>query len=86
MSIGPTPITYTITGQEKTETLTPDGRFVDQWRISFETPSGVHSNIKILAAQYDPQVIDSMIRAEIANIEAVHQLGAAPMNPPAPSS
>lgn len=81
MGVGPLPDRYTITGQEKSESLTPDGRFVESWRISFETPSGTHSYIRLPDAQYTPETVDALIREDIAKIEGVHRLGITPAPP-----
>lgn len=70
----PTP--YTIIGQELTEDLTPDGRFVDTWRITYQTPAGVTAYIRVPANQYNPDTIDQLIQANVRNVEAVHALGA----------
>lgn len=74
----PASVSYTITGQELTEELQPDGRFVDTWRITYTTPSGVVGFVRVPNAQYDVDRIDALIRANVAQVEQVHALGAPP--------
>ena len=66
---------YTIVGQELTEELTPDGRFVDTWRITYQTPSGVTAYVRVPASQYDPDRVHALIVANVQNVEAIHALG-----------
>lgn len=73
--MSPDAITYTILGQELTEELTPDGRFVDTWRITYQTPSGVVAYVRVPATQYDPNRVQELILANVQQVEAVHALG-----------
>ena len=79
---GPEPpkehIPYTITSQDKTETLTPDGRFVKVWRVTYEAPNGTHTFIEIPEAEYTPANVDRLIEADLETIMGVHALGAQP--------
>lgn len=68
-------VPYTIIGQELTEDLTPDGRFVDTWRITYQTPAGVTAYVRVPASQYNPDTVHALISANVANVEAVHALG-----------
>ena len=74
----PDHIPYKITSQEKTQQLTPDGRFVDVWRVSFEAPNGTHTYIEIPVSEYDPATVDSKIEEELETIMGVHELGPEP--------
>lgn len=77
----PTPgehIQYTITAQEKTEELTPDGRFVEVWRVSFEAPNGTHASIKVPIGEYTTANVDALIEAQLDTIMGVHALGEQP--------
>jgi hypothetical protein len=74
----PQHIPYTITSQDKTETLTPDGRFIKVWRVTFEAPNGTHTFIEIPEAEYHPANVDSLIEAELDKIMGIHTLGEKP--------
>ena len=74
----PQHIPYKITAQEKTQQLTPDGRFVDVWRVSFEGPNGYHSFIEIPVSEFEPANVDRLIEVELDNIMGVHELGPQP--------
>ena len=74
----PDHIPYKITSQEKTQQLTPDGRFVDVWRIGYEGPNGYHSFVTIPVSEFEPAHVDSVIEAELDTIMSVHNLGPEP--------
>lgn len=74
----PEHIPYTVTSQEKTEKLTPDGRFENVWRIGFRGPSGVHSFVEVPEHQFTAANVDLMIEAELDTIMGVHGLGEQP--------
>lgn len=75
----PPHIPYKITAQEKTQQLTPDGRFVDVWRISFESAeTGYHSFIEVPIGEYNAANVDRLIEVELENIHGVHELGPEP--------
>lgn len=69
---------YTITSQDKTETLTPDGRFVEVWRVTFEAPNGTHTFITVPVSEYSPANVDALIQHELDKIMGVHDLGPHP--------
>lgn len=71
-------IPYTITSQTKTQQLTPDGRFINVWRVTFEAPQGTHTFVEIPEPEFTPANVDAVIEAELDNIMGVHTLGAAP--------
>jgi hypothetical protein len=71
-------IPYTITSQDKTETLTPDGRFVKVWRVTYEAPNGTHTFIEVPESEFTPANVDALIEAELDTIMGVHELGATP--------
>jgi len=71
-------IPYAITSQDKTETLTPDGRFVKVWRVTFEAPNGTHTFIEVPEAEYTPANVDALIENELDTIMGVHSLGPVP--------
>ncbi len=71
-------IPYTITSQDKTEQLTPDGRFVKVWRVTFEAPNGTHTFIEVPEAEYTPANVDALIQADLDTIMGVHDLGPHP--------
>lgn len=73
-----THIPYTITAQEQREELTPDGRFVEVWNVSFTSPSGTHSSVKVPAPEYTPANVDALIQAQLHAVESVHALGEEP--------
>lgn len=70
---------YKITSQEKTQTFTPDGRFVLVWRVGYESlTSHTHSFVEIPDSEYTPQRVDQIIQQELDAIEGTHQLGEQP--------
>lgn len=71
-------IPYQITGQEKTQTLTPGGVFTDVWRVMFVTDNGTHSYIEVPLNEYTPGNVDRIIENELENIVGVHELGPEP--------
>lgn len=71
-------IPYTITSQTKTQQLTPDGRFINVWRVTFEAPNGTHTFIEVPEPEFTAAVVDSLIEAELDTIMGVHTLGAHP--------
>lgn len=75
-------IPYRILAQNLTEELDPTGRFVDVWTVTYQGPSGTSAYVKIPAASYSPAAIDAAIQNDLANIEAVHSLGAEPYQEP----
>lgn len=74
----PSHIPYAITSQTKTQQLTPDGRFINVWRVTFEAPNGTHTFIEVPENEYTPANVDVLIEAELDNIMGVHTLGAEP--------
>lgn len=74
----PEHIQYKITSQIKSETFTPDGRFMTVWRVGFEAPNGVHSYVEIPVAVFNPAEVDRVIEAELDTIMGVHGLGESP--------
>lgn len=78
---GETPehIPYKITSQEKTQTFTPDGRFVTVWKVGFESlVSHNHAFIEVPDTEYTPATVDQMIEAQLDTVEGVHNLGPEP--------
>ena len=71
-------IPYTITSQVKTNQLTPDGRFIEVWRVTYSAPNGTHTYIDIPANEFTPPNVDALIEAELETIMGVHTLGAEP--------
>jgi len=71
-------IPYTITGQEKTQTLTPNGLFQEIWRVNYEAPNGVHAYVEVPVREYTPAEVDRRIQVELENIMGVHTLGPQP--------
>lgn len=71
-------IPYTILSQDFAEELTPNGSFVDTWRITFQGPSGDISNVKVPAQQYSAATVDAAIQQSLLQIESVRLLGAVP--------
>lgn len=70
---------YKITSQEKTQTFTPDGRFVMVWRVGYESlTSHNHAFVEIPDSEYDPAHVDQVIQTELDTIEGVHELGPEP--------
>lgn len=69
---------YTITNQEKTQTLAPGGRFINVWRVDFEAPNGVHTFIEVPVSEYTPERVDQLIQQELDGIMGVHELGDEP--------
>lgn len=75
----PAHIPYKITSQEKTQTFTPDGRFVLVWRVGFESLiSHNHTFIEVPDTEYNPARVDQLIEAELDRVEGVHGLGPEP--------
>jgi hypothetical protein len=74
----PEHIPYKITSQEQTQQLTPDSRFINVWRVSFEGPNGYHSFIEVPEAEYEPARVDELIEAQLEKIIGVHELGPEP--------
>ena len=71
-------IPYTITSQNLTEELTPDGRFQDTWQVQFQTPAGVHAYVRVPVSQYSAGAVDAAIQDYVRSIEEVHSLGSEP--------
>lgn len=71
-------IPYTITSQTKTQQLTPDGRFINVWRVTFEAPNGTHTFIEVPEPEYNAAQVDALIEAELDTIMGVHTLGEQP--------
>lgn len=71
-------IPYTITAQEQREELTPDGRFIEVWNVSFEAPNGTHSSVKVPVTEYTPAQVDQLIQAQLQTVMGVHALGEEP--------
>ena len=71
-------IPYTITSQTKTMQLTPDGRFISVWRVTFQSPNGTHTFVDIPENEYTPANVDALIEHELDTIMGVHTLGEHP--------
>ena len=71
-------IPYTITSQVKAQELTPDGRFVNVWRVTYEAPNGTHTFINVPEGEFTPANVDALIEAELETIMGVHELGEQP--------
>ncbi len=71
-------IPYTITSQTKTQQLTPDGRFINVWRVTFEAPNGTHTFIEVPEPEFNPANVDRLIEQELDTIMGVHTLGEEP--------
>lgn len=71
-------IPYTITGQEPREEMTPDGRFVQKWRVYFEAPNETHDFIDVRENQRDPATVDALIEARLDTTMGIHGLGPEP--------
>lgn len=70
---------YKITSQEKTQTFTPDGRFVMVWRVGYESlTSHTHSFVEIPDSEYTPAKVDQVVQQELDAIEGTHELGEQP--------
>ena len=74
----PAHIPYKVISQEKTQQLTPDGRFVDVWRVAFQDEAGHHSFIEVPVNEYTPANVDRLIEQELDTIMGVHELGPEP--------
>lgn len=74
----PEHIPYKVTSQIKSETFTPDGRFMTVWRVGFEAPNGTHAYIEIPDAVFNPGEVDRLIEAELEKVMGVHTLGEQP--------
>lgn len=71
-------IPYTITSQEKTQSLVAGGRFINVWKVEYEAPNGVHSFVEIPVNEWTPANVDNAIQAELDGIMGVDNLGPEP--------
>lgn len=70
---------YKITSQEKTQTFTPDGRFVMVWRVGFEDlTTHTHAFVEIPDTEYTPARVDQVIQEDLDNVVGTSELGAEP--------
>ncbi len=65
---------YHVTSQRKTSEITAGGRFQDVYEVHFTTNSGTDGWVRIPVSKYTPAEVQSRIEAEVAVIDAVHQL------------
>ena len=80
------PVQFTITSQQHEWLFDTQGNRYGQWTVSFQTPSGVISQVIIPDDSYDAKTIAPMIAAEVEAIEEVQALQhgePAPTRPPA---
>lgn len=66
---------YDIIKQEKTSEITPEGQMADVWKVTYRTPSGTVSYIRIPASEYTAQNVAADILHEMSHIEEVHAAG-----------
>lgn len=83
MAAGATGQPYSILSREKTEELTPDGRFVDVYRVSFQLADGSTDFVRVPAATYSPAAVDAEIRRLIAEHDELNRLAGGAAPPPA---
>lgn len=62
---------FTIIDQTHEETPSTDGQMLGEWRIDFQTPSGIRSFVRIPDDLYNARYIHSEIAARAAEIEKV---------------
>lgn len=60
---------FTILDQSHEEIPAINGAMEGEWRIDFQTPSGIHSFIRIPDSQYNADYIHAQIAAKAAEIE-----------------
>lgn len=65
---------WSIVAQQQTTDLTPDGRFQEVMRITFQTTEGVTGTLTVPISEYNPQHVQELISARAAAIKAVHNL------------
>lgn len=68
-SNGPVAAPFTIIDQTHEEIPAINGAMEGEWRIDFQTPSGIHSFIRVPDAEYNADYIHAQIAAKTAEIE-----------------
>lgn len=71
MSAPSQPPPFQVVDQVHEEIPSPGGHMEGEWRIDFQTPSGIHSFIRVPDAMYNAAYIHSQIAAKVQEIEAV---------------
>jgi hypothetical protein len=63
-----------VTSQRKTSEITSGGRFQDVMEVHFTTDTGTDGYVRIPTAKFTPDEVAKRIDAEVAVIDAVHNL------------
>lgn len=66
---------YDIISQEKSAEIGADGQLHDVWKVTYRTPSGTTSYIRIPASEYTAENVAADILHEMSHIEQVHAAG-----------
>lgn len=64
-------VPFTVTDQTHEEIPSQDGQMVGEWRVDFDTPSGVHSFVRVPDYEYNAQYVHSLISQKATEIEKV---------------
>lgn len=62
---------FHIVDQQNEETPGPDGQMIEEWRIDFDTPSGIQSFVRIPGDLYTAAYVHQAIAEKAREIEAV---------------
>lgn len=65
---------WTVTSQQETVDLAPNGNYLTGTRISFRTRSGALGSVFVTADQYTPAEARRRITARAADLEEVHNM------------
>lgn len=65
-----------VTNIQQEKTIEPDGNgnFAAVWTITFTTPSGIKTWVKVPAIDYSPDNVAAAIETELMQVEAVQSL------------
>lgn len=63
-----------VTSQRKTSEITAGGRFQDVMEVHFTADSGTDGWVRIPLGKFTPDEVRKRIDAEVAVIDAVHEL------------
>lgn len=67
--------TYKVTSQAQIDDIGPTGGLVPSFRVTFESKhSGVTASVLIPLSEYTVEHVNEVITAEVAIIDAVHDL------------
>jgi hypothetical protein len=78
-------VQFTITNQQHEWLFDTNGNRYGQWTITFQTPSGVISQVIVPDDSYEPQTVGGLIAHEAGVIEEVQHLTEAEPTPHRPA-